>query len=268
MAMVLISHDLGLVRRVADSVHVMEKGLLVESGPTAHVTLYPRQAYTKTLLAAEDLPRAASARATGEPLLRADHVRIVYPGARRTLPHEDLHRRRRCLVADRPWRDAWPYRRIRLRQVDVGSSGRKAGAFDGRHPLRWARSPASQQGLKCGRCGVIYRSSSRIRSLPCRRGARSAPSSARAWRSTGRISRAMRGRAGPPRLWLKSDCPKPSSGDCRTSFPAASDSASPSPARSSWSRDSSFSTNRRRRSIARSRPTFWRFCAGCRRSAG
>ena len=79
MAMVLISHDLGIVRRVADSVHVMEKGILVESGPTAHVTRYPRQAYTKTLLAAEDLPRAVSARAPGEPLLRAEHVRIAYP---------------------------------------------------------------------------------------------------------------------------------------------------------------------------------------------
>ena len=79
MALVLISHDLGLVRRVADSVHVMEKGMLVESGPMAQVTRHPARAYTRTLLAAEALPLAPMASASTEPLLQAQNVRVAYP---------------------------------------------------------------------------------------------------------------------------------------------------------------------------------------------
>ena len=79
MALVLISHDLGLVRRVADSVHVMEKGLLVESGPMAEVTQRPTQAYTKRLLAADDLPVLSSVPVATEPLLEAQHIKVNYP---------------------------------------------------------------------------------------------------------------------------------------------------------------------------------------------
>ena len=79
MALVLISHDLGLVRRVADSVHVMEKGRLVESGPTDAVTRNPAEAYTRKLLAAEDLPPAAPPPATRRPLLEAERVSVRYP---------------------------------------------------------------------------------------------------------------------------------------------------------------------------------------------
>jgi peptide/nickel transport system ATP-binding protein/oligopeptide transport system ATP-binding protein len=79
MALVLISHDLGLVRRVADSVNVMQKGRLVESGPTRRVTQYPMQAYTKALLAADDLPPAEATGVAPEPLLEAEHVGVIYP---------------------------------------------------------------------------------------------------------------------------------------------------------------------------------------------
>jgi ABC-type microcin C transport system duplicated ATPase subunit YejF len=51
MAMILISHDLGLVRRFADHVHVMQRGEIVESGATAEVLSNPRHAYTRLLLA-------------------------------------------------------------------------------------------------------------------------------------------------------------------------------------------------------------------------
>ncbi len=77
MSLILISHDLGLVRRVADSVHVMEKGALVESGPMAQVTRHPTQSYTKTLLAAENLAPAAPQTA-GEALLAASDIRVAY----------------------------------------------------------------------------------------------------------------------------------------------------------------------------------------------
>ncbi|MBE8191017.1 MAG: ABC transporter ATP-binding protein, partial [Alphaproteobacteria bacterium] len=53
MAILLITHDLGVVRRIADSVSVMKSGKMVESGAVADVLEQPKYAYTKALLAAE-----------------------------------------------------------------------------------------------------------------------------------------------------------------------------------------------------------------------
>ncbi len=78
MALMLISHDLGLVRRVADSVHVMEKGRLVESGTMAAVTRHPTQDYTRKLLAADALPPARLPATAGAPLLEAEHIGVRY----------------------------------------------------------------------------------------------------------------------------------------------------------------------------------------------
>jgi microcin C transport system ATP-binding protein len=50
MALLLITHDLNLVRRYADRVAVMERGLLVEHGLTADVTQRPRHPYTQKLV--------------------------------------------------------------------------------------------------------------------------------------------------------------------------------------------------------------------------
>ena len=78
MALILISHDLGLVRRIADTIHVMKAGLLVESGPADLVTTRPANAYTKMLLAADALIPAPSEVAPGKPLLRARNVSVRY----------------------------------------------------------------------------------------------------------------------------------------------------------------------------------------------
>jgi ABC-type microcin C transport system duplicated ATPase subunit YejF len=59
MALLFVSHDLDLVRRIADTVHVMQAGTIVESGPTAAVTARPRHAYTRMLLAAVPIQKAA-----------------------------------------------------------------------------------------------------------------------------------------------------------------------------------------------------------------
>ncbi len=81
MAMIFISHDLGLVRRIADSVHVMREGEIVEAGSAAAVAANPRHEYTRMLLAA--MPRARAHTLMDTPvLLRAQNigVRFSLPG--------------------------------------------------------------------------------------------------------------------------------------------------------------------------------------------
>ena len=53
MAMLLITHDLGIVRRMAERVYVMQKGEIVEEQPTEQLFTAPRHPYTRHLLAAE-----------------------------------------------------------------------------------------------------------------------------------------------------------------------------------------------------------------------
>src|SRR5208337_4426898 len=53
MAMLFITHDLGLVRRIADDVCVMQGGKIVEAGPVQSLFAAPKHPYTKALLAAE-----------------------------------------------------------------------------------------------------------------------------------------------------------------------------------------------------------------------
>lgn len=65
MAMLFITHDLTIVRKIADRVSVMTQGEIVESGPTAEIFANPQHAYTQKLLAAAPrgapvLPKSAS----------------------------------------------------------------------------------------------------------------------------------------------------------------------------------------------------------------
>ncbi len=53
MSMLFITHDLGIVRKIADRVCVMSKGKIVETGPTKEIFDNPQHEYTKHLLAAE-----------------------------------------------------------------------------------------------------------------------------------------------------------------------------------------------------------------------
>ena len=53
MAMLFITHDLGIVRKIADRVCVMTSGKIVEQGPTEEIFATPQHAYTTHLLAAE-----------------------------------------------------------------------------------------------------------------------------------------------------------------------------------------------------------------------
>ena len=60
MAMLFITHDLGIVRRMAQKVCVMTGGHIVEQGPTEAIFERPQHAYTKHLLAAEPKGRRRS----------------------------------------------------------------------------------------------------------------------------------------------------------------------------------------------------------------
>ncbi|WP_294370906.1 ABC transporter ATP-binding protein [Pseudacidovorax sp.] len=58
-ALLFISHDINLVRHVADRVVVLDQGRVVEQGPVAEVLTQPAHAYTRSLLAAVPPPLVA-----------------------------------------------------------------------------------------------------------------------------------------------------------------------------------------------------------------
>jgi microcin C transport system ATP-binding protein len=80
MAVLLITHDLNLVRRFADRVAVMERGHLVEQGGVSEVFAAPQHAYTRMLLASKPGRDVVEAPApAGEPVLQARGLRVSYP---------------------------------------------------------------------------------------------------------------------------------------------------------------------------------------------
>jgi ABC-type microcin C transport system duplicated ATPase subunit YejF len=92
MAIVFITHDLGIVRRFADRVYVMQKGLVVESATTEALFTEPRHAYTRMLLAAEPQGRKGAPPADAPILLEGEDVRVTFDiGGGLFTPARQLH---------------------------------------------------------------------------------------------------------------------------------------------------------------------------------
>ncbi len=91
MAILLITHDLNIVRKVADTVCVMTKGEIVEAGPTAEIFAAPKHAYTIKLLAAEPKGKPHIADIDAPVVTEAKDVKVWFPITagllRRTIGH-------------------------------------------------------------------------------------------------------------------------------------------------------------------------------------
>jgi microcin C transport system ATP-binding protein len=79
MAMLFITHDLGIVRKVADRVCVMKDGEIVEQGETAPLFAEPSHAYTQMLLAAQPSGRKEPPRPDAPLVMQGDGVKVWFP---------------------------------------------------------------------------------------------------------------------------------------------------------------------------------------------
>ncbi|WP_094283754.1 ABC transporter ATP-binding protein [Brucella ceti] len=91
MSMLFITHDLGIVRKIADKVCVMNKGEIVEAGRTRDIFDNPQHPYTKHLLAAEPKGEPPLADPTAKVVMEGKDIRVWFPikkgFMRRTVDH-------------------------------------------------------------------------------------------------------------------------------------------------------------------------------------
>lgn len=79
MAMLFITHDLAIVRRIADRVCVMNKGEIVEAGPVETIFANPQHAYTRHLLATEPRGTPLAPQEDASTVLAADELKVWFP---------------------------------------------------------------------------------------------------------------------------------------------------------------------------------------------
>ncbi len=91
MAMLFITHDLGIVRRIADRVCVMQRGEIVEQGDCASIFASPQHPYTVHLLSSEPRGLPAALAGDAQVVAECDDLRVWYPikkgVMRRTVDH-------------------------------------------------------------------------------------------------------------------------------------------------------------------------------------
>jgi len=79
MALLLITHDLGIVRKMADRVCVMNQGEIVEHAPAETLFRAPQHPYTQRLLAAEPKGTPARPPADAREVIRGSEIRVWFP---------------------------------------------------------------------------------------------------------------------------------------------------------------------------------------------
>src|SRR5437899_4198636 len=79
MSLLFITHDLGIVRRIADHVCVMKGGEIVEQGPVEQVFKSPKHPYTRDLLAAEPRPEPAPPPPDAPVVMSANDLKVWFP---------------------------------------------------------------------------------------------------------------------------------------------------------------------------------------------
>ncbi len=79
MAMLLITHDLGIVRRMAERVYVMQHGLIVEDGATEKIFTAPQHPYTQHLLAAEPKGKPPGYDAAAAVVVETQDLKVWFP---------------------------------------------------------------------------------------------------------------------------------------------------------------------------------------------
>jgi microcin C transport system ATP-binding protein len=79
MAMLFITHDLGIVRKVADRVCVMSKGKIVEQGPVERIFTAAEHPYTRALLAAEPKPDPAPLQPDAPVVMQTSDLKVWFP---------------------------------------------------------------------------------------------------------------------------------------------------------------------------------------------
>ncbi len=79
MAMLLITHDLGIVRKMAERVYIMQGGKIVEDGATEEIFTAPQHPYTKQLLAAEPKGDPPPANDAAPVVVETDDLKVWFP---------------------------------------------------------------------------------------------------------------------------------------------------------------------------------------------
>ena len=87
MSLLFITHDLGIVRKIADQVCVMKDGKIVEQGPVEAIFGRPAHPYTRALLGAEPKPDPAPEQPNAPMVLESTDLKVWFPIKRGVLRH-------------------------------------------------------------------------------------------------------------------------------------------------------------------------------------
>ena len=175
MAMLYITHDLGIVRKIADRVCVMSKGKIVEQGPVERVYTAPEHPYTRALLAAEPKGVAPPINDSAPVVIKTDDLKIWFPikrgvHAQDRRPHQGGGRRQHRGARGR---DARRGRRVRLGQDHARARHHAADLLRRADRVHGQDRRTACSSRRCGRSGATCRWCSRIPTARCRRACRS-----------------------------------------------------------------------------------------------